>query len=216
MVLKWIVVMKYMNLTITDWWNYNNRAFNYYCGWPIRVYWWFSIRLLILFQCFFYYFFQCMKCINFSSKHTKKLMYKVLHPSSHPSFSVKTWKSNSVSILQNILFPQKVLVPLGIPSNPSCFYVFFHSLWIFLLPDKLCIFLFLIPWLSILQEFPPLIGQRSLPVSLAMLSMATLDGFLSNLGAFWRSKVHASSRKKRKSSFPPCFCTICENPMHIA
>ena len=50
-----------------------------------------------------------------------------------------------------------------------------------------------------------LTGQWFLPLSLAMLSMATLDGFLSNLGAFWRSKVHTSWRKKSKSSFPPCF-----------
>ena len=103
-------------------------------------------------------------------------------------------------IVKAFFFHTKFRFLWGSLTTPS-FYAFSTPCDL-LLPDKVCIFWVLNSWLSILQEFVFLTGQWFLPLSLAMLSMTTLNGFLC---AFWRCKVHTSWTKKMKSSFPPCF-----------
>ena len=98
---------------------------------------------------------------------------------------------------QRILFHTQSWFPLASIANPSCFYVFSTPCDSSFCQTNSASFGFQFHGFPFSRSFSfdrPMIPS----VSLAMLSMATLDAFLSNHGAFWRSKVHTSS-------FPPCF-----------
>ena len=168
---------------------------------PIPAYWQFSIYLSVFFQIFFYNFFQCLKSINISSKHTKHSCIMFYIPFYIPLSVLDT----KVKHFKAFFFHRKSRFPWASLANPSCFLCVFHSLWIFLLSTNSASFCFFYFMAFHSSGVSLLTGQLFLPVSLVMLSIATLEGFISNLGAFWRCKVYTSWRKKRKSSFPPCF-----------
>ena len=91
------------------------------------------------------------------------------------------------------------MVPFGIPCKPKLFFCVFTPCESSLCETNSAAFGF--DFMTFHSSGVSLLtGQWFLSVSPAMLSIATLDGFLSKLGVFRRSEVHISWKKKRKSS----------------
>ena len=160
-------------------------------------------------------FFQCLKSINISSKHTKSLCTSFCISLQIP-LSVLDTKVKLGVVQFKAFFSTQSPGSLGHPLQTQAVLCVFHSLWAFLLPDKLCIFWFLISWLSILQEF--LFWQASdsfLLVWQCYLWLLWMD--------FFPILVHSEEAKcihleERKGNHPSLLisCTICEKLMHIA
>ena len=102
------------------------------------------------------------------------------------------------------LLHTKSLFPWASLANPSCFICF--PLLVSLLFARKTLHLLVFDFM-VFHSFGVflLTGQLFLPVSMVISFMATLDGLLSNLGTFWRSKVHISWINKMKSSLPSPF-----------
>ena len=160
-------------------------------------------------------FFQCLQSINISSKHTEILCTSFCIPLQIPLSVLDTEVKLGMVQFKAFFFPHKVLVLLGIPCKSKLFLCLFHSLWVFLLPDKLCIFWFLISWLSILQEF--LFWQANdsfLLVWQCYLWLLWMDFFPILVHS---EEVRCIHLKERKGNHPSLLvsCTVCEKPMHI-
>ena len=78
-------------------------------------------------KCLFYQYFQCLKSINISSKHTKHLCTSFYIPLQIPLSVVKTKVKLGMVQFKAFFFHTKSLFPWASLANPSCFYVFSTS-----------------------------------------------------------------------------------------